>query len=160
MKTLSVEEQIAVFKRPSVFLFVAHLRQWFLGGAVLGVITAIIFWHPVPLMIASFLGLIGLAEKRAGHNIVAALAAYDHGTSRVGEVSITITCWDMDNHYHAIAHEQSCPDWQYEFIPQGWQPSSGTYPARIWRDETSGRPVLATVEGGILIPRYDPKQVS
>ena len=160
MKTLSVAEQIALFKRPSVFRIAAHLRQWFLGGAIVGVIGAIFFWHPVPLMIAAFLGLIGLAEKRAGPNIVSALAAYDHGTSRPGQVAITITCWDMDNHYHGTVREHGWSDWKYEFIPQGWQPSSGTYPAQIWRDETSGRPVLTTVEQGILIPRYDPKQVS
>ena len=160
MRTLPVQEQIAAL-RPSVAIgFAAHMHHWFLAGAAISVITAVVFWHPIPLMIAAFLGIVGFSEQRAGPNIVAAIAAYDSGIPTFGEVSIAITCWDTDNHYHATVRERGQPDWEYEFIPQGWQPSSCNYPAQIWRVGAKGQPILTAVEDGILIPRYDPKQVS
>jgi hypothetical protein len=110
-------------------------------------------------MIAAFLGIVGLSEQRAGPNIVSAIVAYDSGTATNGEVSVAITSWDTDNTYHATVREAFHSDWEYEFIPQGWQPASRSYPARIWRNGFEGRPVLAVVEEGILIPRYDPKSV-
>jgi len=158
MKTLSVEEQIARF-RPGMG-FAAHMHRWFLGGAALCVIAAAVIRNPVPLMIAAFLGIVGFAEKRAGPNLVAAITAYDLDTPACGEVFIAITCWDSDNHYHATVREQGRPDWEYEFMPQGWQPTDGSYPAKIWRTDAEGRPVLAVVEEGVLIPRYDPKPVA
>lgn len=108
-------------------------------------------------MIAVFLGVVGFSERRAGPNIVSAIAAYDSGTPTNGEVSIAITSWDSDNHYHATVREQGHPDWEYEFIPQGWQPAIRGYPAQIWRAGSEQRPNLTVVEEGILIPRYDPK---
>lgn len=48
-------------------------------------------------------------------------------------------------------------DWEYEFVPQRWQPVARRYPARIWRSGSKEQPVVALVEDGILIPRYDPK---
>jgi hypothetical protein len=157
MRELSVEDQISRF-RPTM-MFAPHMHKWFLAGAVTGVIAAVVFWHPVPLMIAAFLGIVGLSEQRAGPNIVSAIVAYDSGTATKGEVSVAITSWDTDNTYHAIVREAGHSDWEYEFIPQGWQPASRSYPARIWRNGFDGRPVLAVVEEGILIPRYDPKLV-
>jgi len=158
MTARSVEQQIAVL-RPTVG-FAARMHTWLLVGAAVGVIMAVVFWHPVPLMVAAFLGIVGFSERRAGPNIVSAVVAYDSGTWAAGEVSVTITSWDTDNHYHATVREPGHPDWEYEFVPQGWQPVSGTLPARIWREGSEGRPVLAAVEEGILVPRYDPKQVA
>jgi hypothetical protein len=63
----------------------------------------------------------------------------------------------MDNHYQTLVREQNQPDWEYEFIPLGWQPVAGTYAARIWRVDSNGPPILAAVETGILIPRGNPK---
>jgi len=136
MTTLSVEQQIAVF-RPAVG-FAAHMHKWLLAGAALGIIAAAIFWHPVPLMIAVFLGVVGFSEQRAGPNIVSAIAAYDSGTPTNGEISIAITSWDTDNHYYATVREQGHPDWKFESVPQGWQPASCSYPAQIWRVRTIG----------------------
>jgi hypothetical protein len=90
---------------------------------------------------------------------VSAIVAYDSGTPTDGDVSVAITSWDTDNTYHAIVREAGHSEWKYEFIPQGWQPASRSYPARIWRNDLEGRPILAVVEEGILIPRYDPKLV-
>ena len=155
MRELSVEDQISRF-RPTM-MFAPHMHRWFLAGAATGVIAGVVFWHPVPLMITAFLGIVGLTEQRAGPNIVSAIVAYDSGTATNGEVSVAITSWDTDNTYHATVREAGHSDWEYEFIPQGWQPASRSYPARIWRNGFDGRPVLAVVEEGILIPRYDPK---
>jgi hypothetical protein len=121
-----------------------------------GVAATVVFWHPVPLMIAVFLGIVGLSEQRAGPNIVSAIDAYDSGNPTDGEVSVAITSWDTDNTYLAIVCEFGQPDWEYEFIPQRWQPVRGRFPARIWRTPSNGRPVLAVVEEGVLIPRYSP----
>ena len=109
-------------------------------------------------MIAAFLSVVGFSEQRAGPNIVAAIAAYDSGTPTIGEVSITVTSWDTNNHYRATVCEQGHPDWNFEFIPQGWQPASQSYPAQIWRTGGEEKPIFAIVEAGILIPRYDPKR--
>ncbi len=157
MRTLSVEQQINNL-RPSVTSGLAlNFHNWLLASAIVLVIVSIYFRHPVPLMIAAFLGIVGLCERGAGPNIVAAIKAYDMNAPSSGEVSITISCWDMNNCYHALIREQNQPDWEYEFIPQGWQPTAGTYTVRIWRISNDAPPALAAVESGILIPRYAPK---
>lgn len=158
MRALSIEEQIGAL-RPTMG-FAAHLQRWLLWGAAVGVTAAIVLWNPIPLMIAAFLAVVGFSEKRAGPNIVAAVHAFDLGTPTQGEVSVRITQWDMDDHYHATVHEQGQPDWEYEFVPQGWTPEERTYAARVWRNDATGPPVLAAVDAGILIPRYDPKAVA
>jgi hypothetical protein len=158
-RTRSIDEQLDAL-RPAVAIgFAAHLHRWFQAGAVVGVVAAVVFWHPVPLMIAAFLGVIGLAERWAGPNIVAAIAAYDSGRPTLGEVSIAVTPGDSVDRCQATVREPGRLDWEYEFVPQGWRPSTGTLAARIWRDEATGRPVLAVVEDGILIPRDDPRQL-
>ncbi|NND45987.1 MAG: hypothetical protein HKN58_11755 [Xanthomonadales bacterium] len=156
MKPRSVEQQISALRRTRGIAARFHL--WLLGAAALGIVIAIIIWHPVPLMISLFLGIVGFAERRAGPNIVAALSAHDSKPSAPGEVAIHTTCWDTDTHFHATVREHGHPAWEYEFIPQGWQPEEGTYPARVWRCR-EGKPVLASVEAGIMIPRYAPTPV-
>jgi len=159
MKSLSIEQQIDVL-RPSVTSGIAaHFHHWFLAGAAIAGIAAVVLWHPVPLVIALFLGFVGLAEQKAGPNIVAALNAYDLGTPTPGKVSVTFTDWSDDCHYHVTVHEQGQVDWKYEFVPQGWQPAAQDYAARIWRIDPDGQPVLVTVEDGILIPRYVPTRI-
>lgn len=157
MATASIELQIAAL-RPTMG-FAAQMHRWFLLGAAVGIVAAIVFWHPIPLMISFFLAMVGFSEQRAGPNIVAAILAYDRDTPTLGEVSVSITRWADDNHYHATVHEQGHPDWEYEFVPQRWQPVARSYSAKIWRSEGRKQPVLAVVEDGVLIPRYDPKPV-
>lgn len=156
-KSLSVDQQIGLYR--STTAFAGSMHKWMLAAAVAGVAIAAVLWHPVPLMIAAFLGIVGLAEQRAGPNIVAAIAAYDSGTSTRGEVTISISRWDTDNHYHATVREAGHADWVYEFIPMGWQPSEHTLQARVWRTGVERRPVLAIAEEGVMIPRYEPKRV-
>jgi hypothetical protein len=111
------------------------------------------------LLVAVFLGVVGIAERQAGPNIVAAMNAYHAGIPSAGWVSIRFECWDSDNSYHATVREDGHADWEYEFIPQGWQPRAGNFPAQIWRADTAGRPVMAVVEEGIMIPRREAKAV-
>ena len=155
MTPVSVEQQIAALR--TTVGFAAKMHRWFLLGAAVGLVVAIVFWHPIPLMISFFLAIVGFSEQRAGPNIVAAIFAYDCDTPTLGEVSVSITSWSDNNHYHATVHEQGYPNWEYEFIPQRWLPVARRYPAKIWRSEGRKQPVLAVVEDGILIPRYDPK---
>lgn len=157
MTTFSVEQQAAML-RPAAGS-AANLHKWLLASAAMGVIAAVVLWHPIPLMVAAFLGIVGSSEQRAGPNILAAIAAYDSGTASVGETSIAVTSWSDTYTYRAAVRERGYPDWEYECIPQGWQPEGGTCPARIWRTGSQDKPVLVVVEAGILIPRYDPKQV-
>jgi len=157
MSTSSVETQIARL-RPAV-IFAPHMHKWFLAGAAIGFLAAIVFWHPWPLMIAFFLGVVGFSEQRAGPNILSAILAYDCDDPTVGTVSVEITSWSDSETYHATVSEIGHSDWKYQFIPQGWQPANRSYSARIWRCGTEGRPLLAVVEEGILIPRYDPELV-
>ena len=156
MKTLSVEKQIIALKPTTGFA--AHMHSYFLAASALSLIAAVVFWHPVPLLIAIFFGIVGFAERKAGPNIVAAIKAYETGTPTDGEVSITITSWDMDNHYHATVREGGHSDWEYEFIPQYWQPATGIYPVKIWRTDGEGMPILVVAKDGIMIPRNTPKQ--
>jgi hypothetical protein len=157
MNERTVEEQIAAF-RPTLQV-ASRLHLWLLAGAAVGVTAAVVFRNQIPLLVAIFLAIVGVAERRAGPNIVSALAAYDTGVPSVGEVCISITRWDTDNHYHATVREDGHVAWRYEFIPQGWHPTPGPYPARIWRTGVEGLPVLAIVDEGILIPRYKPSPV-
>lgn len=110
-------------------------------------------------MIAFFLGFVGFSEQRAGPNLLFAILAYDCDDPTEGTVSVEITSWSDSETYHAIVSEIGHSDWKYQFIPQGWQPAARSYSARIWRSDTAGRPLLAAVEEGILIPRYDPELV-
>jgi hypothetical protein len=155
MKTLTVEQQIDCL-RPTVG-FAAQMHKGFLLGAALGVMASLLFWNPIPLMFSIFLAVVGLSEKQAGPNIVAAISAYDSEAPSLASASITVTCWDMDNHYHVKLHEEGHPDWSYEFIPQGWQPIAGLYVAKVWRRGLEKKPALSAVEGGIMVPRYDPQ---
>jgi hypothetical protein len=156
MPTLSVEKQIARLRPASGFA--AHMHRWFLLAAALGVVAAVILWHPVPLMVAVFLGVVGFAEQRAGPNIVAAIKAYDAGVPSTGEVLVSLSSWDNNTHYRATVQEQGLADWSFEFVPQGWQPAGREYPAQIWRANGMAQPILVAVEEGILIPRHAPVQ--
>ena len=158
MAPTSVDRQIAQL-RPLVG-FAPDLQKWLLGTAAAAGLAALLLWHPWPLMIGAFLGLVGLSEGRTGTNIVLAVLAYDSGTATQGEVSISIDSSDAVSRYFVTVREQGHPDWEYTFIPLKWVPVSGTFPARIWRADDSKQPVLTAVEQGILIPRSDPKQAA
>ena len=157
MRTLSIEQQVALL-RPTM-KFAAHMHTWLMVGAALCAIAAVVLWNPIPLMFSFFLAIVGFSEQLAGPNIVKAISAIDCDTPSQGEVTIYTTLWDTGICYHAIVREPLYFEWEYEFIPQGWQPVARSYPAKIWRDNVTKLPVIAVVEGGILIPRYEPEPV-
>lgn len=153
MKRLTIEQQIDLF-RPAVRTGLARrFHWWLLSVAVALLIVAAVTWHPVPLMIALFLGVVGVAERQAGPNLDRAVRAFDEGDPSSGFASITIVGGDTTDHYHALLREEGRPDSGFEFMPQGWQPVGGSFPAQIWWSEDGTTPVLATIEGGVLIPR-------
>ena len=156
MKTSNVEQQIDNLRPAAKSGLAANIHNWLVAIAVGLVILSIFLWNPIPLMIAIFLGVVGISERSAGPNIAAAINSYDTTQATFGEVTITITCWDTDNHYHAHVQEIGQPAWEYEFIPQGWKPAAGSYAARIWRAGNGGPPTLTIVGDGILIPRHIP----
>lgn len=159
--TGSIDEQINLLRPGVISGFATRMHLWFIGGAVLGLIAALVLWHPVPLMIAVFLGLVGLSERHCGANIVAAIMAYDFDTPSQGCISISISACDSSDTFHVTVRESEHPDWIYEFIPQGWRPMACFDSlAKIWRAQNGGAPVLAIIEDGIMIPRYPPKQIS
>ncbi len=127
--------------------------------AVVLVLLSLFLWHPIPLMIAALLGIIGLVERRAVPNILNALRAYDSTKPGTGTVRITITRWDMDDHYHAIVRQAGQADWAYDFTPQGWKPVAGSQLAQIWRLDNAGPPALSAVSDGMLIPRNAPQKL-
>ncbi|UAJ72281.1 hypothetical protein IQE94_14540 [Synechocystis sp. PCC 7339] len=153
MKTLSVAQQITNL-RPALGI-AAQINRWFLGAAVLGAITSLLFWNLLPLTFSLFFVIVGFSRRKLGSNLIAAISAFDEEVPSLGEVCITITRWNADNHYHGIVRETGYPNWKYEFIPQGWRPVPGTYPAKIWRTDIDGRPILTVVQEGIMIPTGD-----
>ncbi|GEM_PF-1948046 len=171
MKTQSIEQQIAMFRRMKGFA--AHAQKWFLGGAALGITLAVIlFWFEpkafffvsgILIMLSLFFASVGFAEQRTGPNIVAAISAYDSDTPTRGKVTVLVEPWEDDDNsgitYYAIVHERNHPDWKYDFRPQNWQPIAQTYPAKIWRSGSKRQPVLVIVEEGVMIPASDPKPV-
>lgn len=153
MKRLTIEQQIDLL-RPAVRTGLARrFHWWLLGVAVVLLIVAAATWHPVPLMIALFLGVVGVAERQTGPNLESAVRAFDESEPSAGIASIRIAVGDTTDHYHAVLREEGRPDSGFEFMPQGWKPVEGSFPARIWRGENGAAPVLATIEGGVLIPR-------
>ena len=158
MKSPSVAQQIDNL-RPTLG-FAARMQGWFWLGAAVGVVVSMLLWNPVPLMFSIFLAVVGFAERRAGPQVVAAIAAYDSAAPARARASIAITCWDMDNHYHVNLQQDGQPDWTYEFVPQGWQPAAGDSVAWVWRLGSDNKPALAAVEEGIMIPRDVPTAVA
>lgn len=159
MKILSPEAQLSRLRTATENRITRKLHHWMIGSAIVLTIVSAILWHPVPLMIAAFLGVVGAAEQHAIPNILNALHAYDSVVPATGSVRVTITRWDSDDHYHAIVRQDGQAEWAYDFIPQGWLPIPGRHPARIWRLEVDAPPVLAAVADGILIPRNKPQKL-
>lgn len=158
-KNLTVDEQLANLETAASWPIARSLNHLVVGTGVVLIIASAVIWNPIPLMIGAFLGIVGMAERRAIPNIMNALRAYESVRPSSGTASIAISCWSDSNHYEVTLREDGQPAWEYEFIPQGWTPTEGTHSARIWRLSGCQAPALAVVEHGVLIPRYDPKRV-
>jgi len=152
-----VEQQIANLK-PSVKSGVARqLHVYLVAGAILLVILSIALWHPIPLMLAAFIGLVALGSRESGPLLEAAIQAYETASPVSCEVSISIESNTDSDSYYAIVSRNEGSVWRYEFIPQGWKPVAGTYAAVVWSLPSDPSPNLSAVNEGIMIPRYKPK---
>lgn len=156
LRSLSVEEQISRFRPGLAIGIIARFHYWLLAIAVLCAITALLLWHPLPLLFAAFFCVVALSDRGAGRNIAAAVAAYDMGTPTPCEVVIELREWSDVVTCHAKIVQGEAVTWTFAFVPQGWHPLAGRYAGRVWRKGSSGAPLLATIDGGVLIPRRDP----
>lgn len=155
-----VEQQIAKLK-PCVKSGVARLLHVYLVvGAVLLVVLSIVLWHPIPLMLAVFMGIVGLCSRESGALLVNAIQAYETANHDSCEVSISIDNNSDSDRYYAIVSRNEGSVWRYEFIPQGWKPLAGTYAGVVWGLPSDLSPKLTSINEGILIPRYKPKLLS
>ncbi len=148
-----VEQQISNLRPSTGSGLATNLHYYLIAGAVLLTISSIVLWHPIPLMFATFLALVGWGSRAAGPLLVAAIAAYDTATPTHGQVTISISNDGDTDRYYAVVSERGEPDWKYEFIPQGWRPLAGSHAVRIWRLEPETPPAITAVEAGILVPR-------
>ena len=104
--------------------------------------------------------LIAFSAHQTGPYVRAASEAIRSGTQRGGEVKIEIdSSSDSDRFFATVAGKQSCA-WRFEFIPLGWKPIEGQTQATLHALRGSEWPVLIEVDGGVMYPRYKPKQVS
>ena len=152
-----VEQQIANLK-PSVKSGAArHFHVYLFNGAILLVILSAVLWHPVPLMLAAFFGLVALGSRESGPLLLTAIQAYETAKPVASEVTVSIESdGDSDRYYVTVITDEESA-WRYEFIPQGWNPVAGTHAASIWRLPSSTLPNIISVPEGIMIPRYKPK---
>jgi hypothetical protein len=156
LKDLSVEEQIARFRPGLANGIIARFHYWLLAIAVLCAIAALLLWDPLPLLFTVFFCVVALSDRGAGRNIAAAVTAYDMGTPTPCEVVIELQEWSDVVTCHARIVKGETVAWTFAFIPQGWCPLAGRYAGRVWSKGSSGPPLLATIDGGVLIPRRDP----
>lgn len=148
-----VERQIADLRL--VVASATRLRRGVTALAMLSLLGAIVWWHPWPLMAAAFLGFFALVAREAEPRLAAALVAYDGARPSAGEAVIGMMPDRDTPSFRADVHEAGQAVWAFEFIPVRWSPTPGVFTANIWRD-TTGTPVLVTVESGLLVPRYAP----
>lgn len=157
MRTMSVEQQVALLRRSMLSPLGRHLIASLGILALLFLALGYALDSPIPCMFAGFFGLVAVFEREAVPNIVAALRAWDGDSPVSGWVVITVVRGDEGDSYRVVVDEPGRMRWQYQFMPQGWKPVAGRFPARIWRPDGRDAPVMAAVDAGVLIPRYTPE---
>jgi hypothetical protein len=156
MNQCTLEQQIERLRPAVVSGLARHLHHGLLVFSALLAFLSIVLWSPIPLMAAAFFALIGFAETQAGPNIEDAIRAYDSSQPTLVEVEIFVDSSGDGLRYVVKVCAGELNFWQYEFVPQGWSPKPGTFPAKIWKHEPSWRPILCIAQGGLLIPRNKP----
>lgn len=106
-------------------------------------------------MVGAFLALFALVAREAEPRLAAALAAYDAARPVVGGARISAIPDRENAAFQAEIREPGHAVWAFEFVPILWSPAPGAFTANIWRD-AKGVPVLATIDAGVLVPRYAP----
>jgi hypothetical protein len=103
--------------------------------------------------------LIAFSTHQTGPHILAASEAIHSGTQSVGAVKLEIdSSSDSDKYFATVTCESYCT-WRFEFIPLSWKPIEGQTQAALYSLNHLEWPALIEVEGGVMHPLYEPKQV-
>lgn len=157
MRKMSVEQQVSMLRRSMQSPLGRNLNAFLGALALLLLVLGYAIGSPIPWMFAGFFGLVAVFEREAVPNIVAALRAWDGDPPVAGWVVINVVRGDESDCYHVVVDEPGRAGWRFQFMPQGWTPVAGRFPARIWRPAGQDAPVLAAVDAGVMIPRDRPE---
>lgn len=133
----------------------------FIRGAylLLAVLLALGIYTRLPpyLMIAAFVGVFIYAAYSRTPHIKNAVRALTEGHKKTGQVRLQ-AIYDSDA-FTVTLINTSDSNWQYSFVPTGWKPSEGEFPATIYYLPDVAWPVLVETDQGIMVPRETPKSV-
>jgi hypothetical protein len=103
--------------------------------------------------------VIAYSAHQTGPHIRAASEAIKSGSRSEGTIAIeSDRPLDNDRFYATVATEPGCA-WRFEFIPVGWRPIAGRFPATVYTVPNLAWPALIEVQGEFIHPRYTPTQV-
>lgn len=157
---MTPEEQIEALRRMSRGGAARRLKQGSLllamGLALAGVLTG----HPVYFMVGAFAGVVAYSAWQTNPHILRAVQALDGGRRSEGTVQIEVTRWSDTDTYHAVVPSDRSRAWRFEFIPLGWLPRAGAFPAVFFAQPSAEWPALVRIEQGIFHPRRDPEQIA
>ncbi len=136
----------------------AQWLKWVLVLASLLFAITGLYTRQTPYFIGSGLAaIIACAAHQAAPHIQAAARALDTGERSPGTVTIEVAGWSDSDKFHARIVMADSGVWRFEFIPLGWKPVAGQYPATIFRLPGLAWPALVQIEAGVMYPRYTPK---
>lgn len=115
--------------------------------------------NPVPWMVALFAALVTGSAFQSSPHIAAAHRSLDEGHVQDGHIRIHITRWSDSDTFYATTLGLQPHDWRMTFIPQGWTPREGRFPARLHHLPGIRWPTLIVTEVGLLFPRQTPEAV-
>ncbi len=154
---MTAVDQLGVLAGSMQWLLLRKLHYCMLALALILLVVAALYWHPMPLIVGLLVGAVGIAERNATPNILRALEAFQHQQAVAGRAVIRITRWDSSDTYSVTVVSDGHTPWCYEFIPQFWKPVAGDALVSVWWQGESGPPVLAVTAEGAMIPRYLPR---
>ena len=115
--------------------------------------------NPAPWMIALFFAVVTGSAFQSSPHIAAAHRSLDEGYVQDGHIRIDVTGWSDSDAFCATTLGLKPHDWRMTFIPQGWTPRVGTFPARLHHLPGIRWPTLIVTEVGLLFPRQTPEAV-
>ncbi len=137
----------------------SYFQQFFKGAAILLVILlALGFYTMLPpyFMVAAFLGVIIFAVRRSTPHLKNAAKAITEGQKKAGSVKVE-KIYDSSA-CNVMVEDPILGIWHFSFVPTGWEPTEGKFPATIYHLLNVAWPVLVEVEEGIMVPREQPNR--
>jgi hypothetical protein len=135
-----------------------HWLKWILALTALLLGIAGLYTQQTPYFIGFLcMAIIAYSAHHSAPHIDAAAQALDTGDRIAGTVTIEISRWSDADTYHASVAMAEADVWRFEFIPIGWHPVAGQYPATFFRSQGLAWPALIQIEAGIMYPRNTPK---